>query len=149
MVQKKNVSFKLLIAPKAKSNTRLRTKQMEDNQSDRLYYSIGEVADMFAVNVSKIRYWENEFSILKPRKNKKGNRLFTKEDIKHLKIIDYLLNDQKLTLDGAKKRLAENREGVEQNAEIVTRLTYVKQKLLAIAKNLDHEPDEEINDSEE
>ena len=108
----------------------------ESQQNDKLYYTIGEVSKKFDVNVSTVRFWENEFSILKPKKNNKGNRLFTKEDLKNLEIIHFLLKVQGLTLKGAKKKLSENKEGVERNAEIVASLTKVKEKLEAISSNL-------------
>ena len=72
---------------------------------DKLYYSIGEVAEMLNVNASLIRYWEKEFPGIKPRKNKKGNRNFTKEDIAYLRNIHYLVKERGMTLDGAKKHL--------------------------------------------
>jgi DNA-binding transcriptional MerR regulator len=72
---------------------------------EKLYYSIGEVSRMLEVPVSTIRFWENEFRILKPMKNKKGNRLFTSDDVKNLRIIYHLLKEEKMTLSGAKKRL--------------------------------------------
>ena len=72
---------------------------------EKLYYSIGEVADMFRVNVSLLRFWEKEFDILKPKKNKKGNRMFTTKDLDNLKIIYHLVKERGYTLEGAKKKL--------------------------------------------
>ena len=72
---------------------------------EKLYYSIGEVSKMLQVPVSTVRFWENEFSILKLMKNKKGNRLFTSEDLKNLRIIHHLLREEGMTLSGAKKKL--------------------------------------------
>ena len=74
---------------------------MKLNLPDKLYYSIGEVAKAFDVNTSLVRYWEQEFPILRPKKNKKGNRLFTPEDIENLKIIFHLVDDKGFTLKGA------------------------------------------------
>ena len=71
----------------------------------KLYYSIGEVAEMFEVNTSLIRFWENEFDIIKPQKNKKGNRLFTKKDIDNFHVIFHLVKEKGYTLEGAKKKL--------------------------------------------
>ena len=82
----------------------------KDKPITKLYYSIGEVAKMFDVNTSLIRFWENEFDILKPKKNKKGNRLFTQKDVDNLKIIYHLVKERGFTLDGAKKKLRENIE---------------------------------------
>lgn len=71
---------------------------------EKLYYTIGEVATMLDVPVSTVRYWENEFDILKPMKNKKGNRMFSPSDLKNLKIIHHLLKEEGMTLPGAKKK---------------------------------------------
>ena len=70
---------------------------------EKLYYSIGEVADIFEVNVSLLRFWEKEFNILKPKKNKKGNRMFTTKDLDNLKIIYHLVKERGYTLEGAKR----------------------------------------------
>ena len=78
---------------------------MNDNQDKKLYYTIGEVAKMFNVNTSLIRYWEKEFSIIKPKKNRKGNRLFTPKDIENIKLIYHLVKERGMTLQGAKKKL--------------------------------------------
>ena len=78
----------------------------------KLYYTIGEVAEMFGVNTSLIRFWEREFDIIKPKKNKKGNRLFTPEDLDNFKVIYNLVKEQGLTLEGAKKYLKENRKEI-------------------------------------
>ncbi|MBU3714201.1 MAG: MerR family transcriptional regulator [Ferruginibacter sp.] len=75
----------------------------------RSYYNIGAVAEMFKVNQSLIRYWENEFSILKPKKNGKGDRLFRPEDIKNLKLIHHLLRERKYTIEGAKDFLKKSK----------------------------------------
>ena len=75
----------------------------KEKKVEKLYYSIGEVAEMLEVPVSTVRFWENEFDILKPMKNKKGNRLFTPADIKNLKIIHHLVKEEGMTLAGCKK----------------------------------------------
>lgn len=82
------------------------------------YYSIGIVADMFKVNLSLLRFWENEFDILKPRKNGKGDRLFRPEDIKNLKLIFHLLRERKYTMEGAKEFLKQNKKAEEKFAVI-------------------------------
>ena len=85
---------------------------------EKKYYAIGIVANMFKVNQSLIRFWENEFDILKPRKNGKGDRLFRPEDIKNLKLIYHLLRERKYTLEGAKEFLKQNKRAVEKFALI-------------------------------
>ncbi len=107
-----------------------------ETNTEKLYYSIGEVAEMFNVNTSLIRYWEKQFDILKPKKNKKGNRLFTKADIDNLSLIFYLVKDKGMTLDGAKKKLKENKESTINNYEIVKRLEKIKAELISIKNDL-------------
>lgn len=99
---------------------------------EKIFYSIGEVAELFAVNTSNIRFWENEFDILKPHKNTKGNRLFTKEDIENLKIIHHLLKERGMTIKGAQKKLKDNKEDTFQNYEVVSRLQEIRQMLIDI-----------------
>lgn len=96
---------------------------------EKLYYSIGEVARMFDVNTSLIRFWEKEFDIIKPKKNKKGNRLFTKKDIDNFHIIYHLVKEKGMTLKGAKKKMKENKEDTEHNFEIVRSLEQIKEML--------------------
>ena len=102
----------------------------------KLYYSIGEVAKMFDVNTSLIRYWENEFDIIKPKKNKKGNRLFTQPDIANLKIIYHLVKERGFTLEGAKKKLKENKKDVINEQEIISHLQEVKKFLLDLKESI-------------
>lgn len=99
---------------------------------EKVFYSISEVAEMFGVNQSNIRFWENEFDILKPHKNAKGNRMFTPEDIENLKIIYHLLREKGMTIKGAKKKLKENKEDTVQNIEIINRLQKIRQTLIEI-----------------
>jgi DNA-binding transcriptional MerR regulator len=96
---------------------------------EKLYYSIGEVAKMFDVNTSLIRFWEKEFDIIKPKKNKKGNRLFTKQDIDNFHIIFHLVKEKGMTLKGAKKKMKENKEDTEHNFEIIRSLEQIKEML--------------------
>jgi len=103
---------------------------------EKVFYSISEVADMFGVNTSNIRFWENEFDILKPHKNAKGNRMFTKEDIENLKIIYYLLKERGMTIKGAQKKLKDNREDTINNIEVVNRLQEIRQILIDIKEEL-------------
>lgn len=103
---------------------------------EKLYYAIGEVAKMFDVNVSLIRFWEKEFDILKPKKNNKGNRLFTKEDIENLHLIYHLVKEKGLTLSGAKMKMKENKNSVSFNLEIISKLTDIKTLLLEMREAL-------------
>ncbi len=102
----------------------------------KLYYTIGEVAAMFDVNTSLIRFWEKEFEIIEPKKNKKGNRLFTQKDVENLKIIYHLVKERGFTLAGAKKKLSENRTDVAQNSEVVEKLREIRGFLVELRDSL-------------
>ncbi len=108
----------------------------EEKKIEKLYYTIGEVSDMFKVNASLIRYWEKEFPIIKPKKNKKGNRLFTNNDIENFHIIYHLVKERGMTLKGAKLKLKENKDDTINNFEIVKSLKDIKEKLLEIKEEL-------------
>jgi DNA-binding transcriptional MerR regulator len=95
----------------------------------KLYYSIGEVAKAFDVNASLIRFWDGEFDILKPKKNAKGNRKFTPEDIKNLSLIYHLVKERGFTLDGAKTHLKENQKKALDKFEIISKLESIKNEL--------------------
>lgn len=99
------------------------------------YYTIGDVAAMFKENTSLIRYWENEFSILKPKKNKKGDRFFRPEDVKNLKLIYHLLRERKYTIEGAKEFLKNNKAAGEKH-EMIESLQKIKSFLLELKNNL-------------
>jgi DNA-binding transcriptional MerR regulator len=99
---------------------------------EKVFYTIGEVAGMMGVNPSQIRYWENNFDEINPHKNKKGNRLFTKDDIENVKLVNYLVKDRGLTIKGAQKKLKENRDETVNNFEIVNRLQEIRQELVEI-----------------
>jgi DNA-binding transcriptional MerR regulator len=103
---------------------------------EKVFYSISEVADMFGVNTSNIRFWENEFDILKPHKNAKGNRMFTKDDIENLKIIYHLLKEKGMTIRGAQKKLKENKDDTVQNYEIIGKLLEIRKILTDIKDEL-------------
>lgn len=103
---------------------------------EKLYYSIGEVAEMFGVNTSLIRFWEKEFDVIKPKKNKKGNRLFTKQDIDNFHLIYHLVKERGMTLSGAKKKLKENKDDTLNNFEVIKALNEIKKMLLDIKENL-------------
>ena len=108
----------------------------KEQKIEKLYYSIGEVAEMFKVNTSLIRFWEKEFSIIKPKKNKKGNRFFTQLDIENFHLIFHLVKERGMTLKGAKQKLKENKEDTENNFIVVTRLQEIKDLLLEIKEAL-------------
>jgi DNA-binding transcriptional MerR regulator len=108
----------------------------KEKKVEKLYYSIGEVAEMFDVNASLIRFWEKEFDIIKPKKNKKGNRFFTNQDIDNIGLIYHLVKVKGLTLNGAKKKLKENREDSNNNYEVVKTLTQIKAMLIEIKESL-------------
>ncbi len=99
------------------------------------YYSIGDVATMFKENTSLIRYWENEFDILKPKKNKKGDRYFRPEDVKNLKMIYHLLRERKYTIEGAKEFLKNNKAAGEKH-QMIESLQKIKLFLLELKNNL-------------
>lgn len=98
-----------------------------DHHPDRMFYTIGQVADMLDVNVSHIRYWEKEFEIIQPKRNAKGNRLFTPTDVDHFHFIYYLVKDCGLTLDGAKKKI--DQDETKNKFEVVKRLKSIRIKL--------------------
>jgi len=103
---------------------------------EKRYYAIGEVAKAFGVNTSLIRFWEKEFNVLKPKKNAKGNRKFTPEDIKNLKFIYHLVKERGFTLEGAKTHLKEEKKKSLSNFEIISKLEDVKNQLVKIKNNL-------------
>jgi len=109
---------------------------MSEPENKKLYYSIGEVAKMFDVNTSLIRYWEKEFSVIKPKKNRKGNRLFTQKDIENFHLIYHLVKERGMTLQGAKLKLKENKEDVDHNFEIIKTLQGIKEMLNDIKESL-------------
>ncbi len=103
---------------------------------EKRYYKIGEVAKAFNVNASLVRFWEKEFDVIKPKKNAKGNRLFTPDDITNFKLIYNLVKERGFTLDGAKQKLKKNPEGTKNNLEIISRLEAVKAELNKIKNQL-------------
>ena len=104
---------------------------------EKIFFQIGEVAVMFGVNQSLIRFWEKEFDILKLKKNKKGNRLFTKQDIENIRLIFHLVKERGMTLRGAKQKLKNNIELTSKNFEVVKKLQSIKEQLLNIKTELD------------
>lgn len=104
--------------------------------SEKMYFSIGELAKAFDVNASMIRFWDKEFDILKPKKNAKGNRQFTQEDVKNLKLIYHLLKERGFTLEGAKTHLKEGQKKTLDKFEIISKLEAVKAQLLSIKNGI-------------
>jgi DNA-binding transcriptional MerR regulator len=108
----------------------------KEKPAEKLFYKIGEVAEIFKVNVSLIRFWEKEFDILKPKKNKKGNRLFTKKDVDNLTIIYHLVKERGFTLEGAKQKLKENKNDTIDNIKIVNHLKDIRGFLVKLREEL-------------
>ncbi|MCH2489398.1 MAG: MerR family transcriptional regulator [Flavobacteriales bacterium] len=103
---------------------------------EKRYYSIGEVAEAFDVNTSLIRFWEKEFDALQPKKNAKGNRKFTPDDIKNLELIYHLVKERGFTLEGAKIHLKESKQKTLDTFEIIRKLEGIKSELLKIKDQL-------------
>ncbi len=108
----------------------------KDKKIEKIYYRIGEVAEMFDVNTSLIRFWEKEFTVIKPHKNNKGDRLFTVKDIENLKVIYHLVKEKGYTLQGAKDVLRNKKANTYENTELIDSLNNIKQFLLELKKNL-------------
>lgn len=140
-------AIKLTVAKLAGKRGRKSFKEM-DNEADliqvpddetlqqKLYYSISEVAGWFKVNTSLLRYWENEFDILQPRKTRKGDRLFRVEDVKNLQLIYFLLRQRKFSIDGAKNYLKNNKKEADAQVMLVDSLNNFKSFLLELKANL-------------
>jgi DNA-binding transcriptional MerR regulator len=108
----------------------------KEKKIEKVYYTIGEVAEMFGVNTSLIRFWEKEFDVIKPKKNKKGNRLFTKQDIDNFHIIYNLVKERGMTLKGAKKKIKENRQDTVENFEVIKTLKEIREMLVEIRDSI-------------
>ena len=107
--------------------------------AEKLFYSMGEVAEMFAVNASLIRHWESQFSVIRPKRNKKGNRLFSPQDVENLKLIYHLVKERGMTLEGAKKALKQKpaaEGGVQRDAELMERLQRIRALLAEVREDL-------------
>lgn len=109
---------------------------MQIELPEKRYYTIGEVSKAFNVNTSLIRFWEKEFDVIKPKKNAKGNRKFTPEDIKNLKFIYYLVKERGFTLEGAKTHLKEKKHKSLSDFEIISKLEGVKSQLTKLKNQL-------------
>ena len=108
----------------------------KERDISKLYYTMGEVSAMFDVNASLIRFYEKEFEVLQPKKNKKGNRLFTAEDIENFKIIFHLIKDKGYTLNGAKDHLKQNMHDVKDSQRVIASLENLKKFLLEVKEQL-------------
>lgn len=102
----------------------------------KLYYTIGEVSDMFGVSKSLIRYWESEFSVLKPHKNSKGDRRFTKQNIEQLELIYYLVKEKGFTLEGAKKEIRSKKSLLLRRKKIIDSLLEIRSGLTSMKEQL-------------
>lgn len=109
---------------------------IDTSQLTKFYYSIGEVSRMFDVNASLIRFWEKEFHSIQPKKNKKGNRLFTKKDIEEINIIYYLVKTKGYTLKGAKEYLSKNKKTTDEKLQTIQSLMKVRQFLIGLRNQL-------------
>lgn len=110
---------------------------MAENKDMKLYYSISEVADMFDVNASLLRFWEKEFPQIAPKTTSRGVRQYRKEDVETVGLIYHLVKERGMTLPGARQKLKDNKEATIRNFEIISRLKEIKEELLAIKKELD------------
>ncbi|HHL53411.1 MAG TPA: MerR family transcriptional regulator [Flammeovirgaceae bacterium] len=108
----------------------------KERDIEKVYYTIGEVAEEFNVATSLIRFWESEFDILKPKKNKKGNRQFTRDDIQKLRLIYHLVKERGFTLQGAKAMLKNNAEELQDNLDMIESLKKVRNFLVQLKEQL-------------
>jgi DNA-binding transcriptional MerR regulator len=108
----------------------------KEKEIEKLYYSIGEVAEMFTVAPSLIRFWESEFDIIRPKKNRKGNRQFTKEDINNVRLIYHLVKEKGFTLQGAKEMLRHDAQAVKDKMEMIDSLRNVRSFLIELRDRL-------------
>ena len=112
------------------------TKRADKNL--KLYYSISEVAQLFGVNESLLRYWEKEFPMISPKKAGGNIRQYRQEDIDNIRLVYHLVKEKGMTLAGAKQRLKQNKETIVKNADIIQRLNDIKKELLSMRKELDY-----------
>lgn len=118
---------------------------LKKEKKQKLYYSISEVAQMFDVNESTLRFWEKEFDVICPRKTAKGTRFYKQEDIDAIRLIYHLVKERGMTLAGARQKLKDNKETTVRNEDIVNRLKQVKEELLAMRDAFESmEPKEDI-----
>ncbi len=108
---------------------------LKEIQIEKLYFTISEVAAQFSIAASVLRYWESEFIIIQPKKSRKGDRLYTKEDIDNIRLIYHLLREKGFTIEGAKKYLKENKNA-HQQFELVDSLQKLRQFLVELKENI-------------
>lgn len=108
----------------------------EEQELTKLFYTIGEVSRMLGVETSTVRFWEKEFSVIKPHRNAKGNRLFTANDVNNLKTIFHLLKERRMTLEGAKKVMKDKRDETTKNSELVNRLKSLRSILVQLRDSM-------------
>ncbi|MDR0814496.1 MAG: MerR family transcriptional regulator [Bacteroidales bacterium] len=101
----------------------------------KLFYSISEVADKFGVNTSLIRYWESQFDVINPKKNKKGNRMFTPKDVEAVGLVHYYVKERGMTLKGALQKIRDNRHDTENNFQVIQSLKQIRATLLELKEN--------------
>lgn len=110
---------------------------LKEKRVEKLYYTIGEVAAHLGESTSLVRFWSEKFpEFIRPDRNKKGNRLFTPEDVRSFETIHYLVKNKGMTLEGAAKRMKNNKDGADKSAEVIGKLTSIKEKLQEISKSL-------------
>lgn len=107
---------------------------LDDNK---LYYSISEVAKILNINESTLRFWEKDFPFISPKKSVKGTRRYTKKEIKNIQLVNHLLKERKLTIEGAQKLLKVDKEGIEKKHEIVLKLQEIKSNIQQLRKAFD------------
>ncbi|MDR1200068.1 MAG: MerR family transcriptional regulator [Tannerellaceae bacterium] len=107
------------------------------NKDLKIYFSIGEVAKMFGLNESTLRFWEKEFDFIRPKTNDRGIRFYKKEDIESVRLVHYLVKEKGMTLSGARQKLKENKENTVREEEIVHKLKKIKEELLSLKDAFD------------
>ncbi|MBR5101841.1 MAG: MerR family transcriptional regulator [Muribaculaceae bacterium] len=107
------------------------------DELNKRFYRIGDVAEILNIPTSTLRFWEKEFTIIKPQRNAKNARLYTAKDIETIKMIYYLVKEKGLKLDAAQAQIKANRDGVSKRFEVIERLKEAKATLLEIQKGLD------------
>ena len=109
----------------------------KEYKPEKLYYTIGEVAEIIGENTSLVRFWAQKFpEYIKPARNKKGNRLFTADDLSNFRLIYYLVKERGMTLEGSAKRMKDNKEGVDRRVDVIESLTGIKERLTEISNML-------------
>jgi DNA-binding transcriptional MerR regulator len=109
----------------------------KENKVEKLFYTIGEVAEILGENTSLVRFWSQKFpQYIKPARNKKGNRLFTAQDLSNFRIIHYLVKERGMTLEGASKRLKDNKTGEDRRVDVIEKLNNIKERLQQVSDSL-------------